>query len=474
MGEENDKPTTLGHAGAKPSVNTDDLEPGTQVGRYVIESLRSRGGFASVYKARHDTLGRISAIKVLHHALAASSNVIKRFEQEAQAVNRIRHRNIVDIFEIGDLLDGRPYIVMEWLEGRDLEEELQQQGPLPIERVVAIFEELGAALTAAHRSGIIHRDLKASNIVLVGADREVKLVDFGIAKIIDSELGPGNDFSSSGMRVGTPWSMAPEQIRGGPIDARTDVYALGVLIFQLVTGKLPFRAPTPVEVQSMHLSATPPLASDHAAVPTAIDSIIARAMRKNPNERYQSVEAMVQELRHAAANEPIATGPRTSLAFGIHVEARIAPGAAGDDAFDDVERVMAEVYAAAEHEGLLVVLETSNAIVLASLLPSDPITAREQRRQLLDTTLDLGRRLDLRLDKHSAVDIAIATHVDLVTSERGDDGLRITSGELLRLATWTGRRPHGVFATRAVLADLERDFTIEEIDEVSLRVLPRA
>src|SRR5262245_37814049 len=225
----------------------DDLPPGASAGDYVIESRVASGGCGTVYVATHALLGRRAAVKVLHGRLAASPQMVERFVREARAANIIRHPGIVDIFEFGALSDGRPYFVMELLEGTDLDTLLRMRGRLAFDEVLEILEPVVEALEAAHAAGIVHRDLKASNIMLLnsGGPRAVKLLDFGVAKLLVPEPG-AEALTSMGQRLGTPVAMAPEQIRCGPVDARTDVYALGVLIFQMLTGRYPFAGADPV------------------------------------------------------------------------------------------------------------------------------------------------------------------------------------------------------------------------------------
>ncbi|HEY5925791.1 MAG TPA: serine/threonine-protein kinase [Kofleriaceae bacterium] len=323
----------------------EDLGIGARVGHYIIEELRGRGGFATIYRARHQTIGRIAAIKVLHRRLITSTKIVQRFIQEARATNMIAHPNIVDIYELDELPDGRPYLVMEWIEGRDLDQELRARGRLSTNEALALLEDIAAALGAAHAAGIVHRDLKASNVLTIpsGAWFAIKLVDFGIAKLLDGDEGRRSDVSSTDARLGSPTNMAPEQLLSHPVDARTDIYSLGVLAYQLVTGRLPFNASTIVELQEMHLHMQPPRASDIAPVSPAIDAVIQRCMEKAPGARFQSVDELMAALRRAA-EEPQAR-ERVVTAVALHVD--VAPPEAVEiewSAFSaDCERVLAEV-----------------------------------------------------------------------------------------------------------------------------------
>ena len=275
-----------------------DLGVGAVIGDYVIEDLRSRGGFASVYRAKRASDGRLAAVKVLHYHLASSAVMTERFRQEADTVNRIRHPNIVDILDFGELRDGRPYFAMEWLSGRDLNEELAKRGRFSPAEALHVVERLADGLAAAHRVGVVHRDLKASNVLLVSGEGGpiVKLVDFGIAKLLDS---PGVKLTSTGTRLGTPHYMAPEQILGEEVDARTDIYAFGVLLFNMLTGAFPFDSPSPVKIEEMHLRQAPPAPSTRVALSPAIDAVVLRCLHKLSAMRYPSADAVAADFRAA-------------------------------------------------------------------------------------------------------------------------------------------------------------------------------
>ena len=224
-----------------------DFGPGAIIGDYVVEERHTRGGFAVIYRA-HAVAGgadRPVAIKVLRRDLA-TTETLRRFEREAETLKRLRHPNIVEFLDYGQLTTGQPFMVLEWLEGRTLRAEIDQRGPLAPSDALAILEELGGALEAAHALGVIHRDIKADNVMALpqGEWFTVKLLDFGIAKLTLPELRA--DMSTTIGVVGTPMTMAPEQILGEAVDPRTDVYGLGLLLYQLVTGRLPFTGRTPL------------------------------------------------------------------------------------------------------------------------------------------------------------------------------------------------------------------------------------
>lgn len=231
-----------------PSVEEDvplTLEPGVDVGGYVIDGELGRGGMGVVYSAKHPVIGKRAAIKVLKPALSNNPATIERFIQEARSVNAIGHPNIVDIFAFDVLPDGRRFLVMDLLDGESLRKRVKR-GPLPLQEIVIVIDEIASALDAAHGKGFIHRDLKPDNVFLVAHPGrfDVKLLDFGLAKLMPTSglLSARAYRTATGAQLGTPDYMSPEQLRGEKdIDHRTDIYALGVVAFELVTGKRPKR-----------------------------------------------------------------------------------------------------------------------------------------------------------------------------------------------------------------------------------------
>ncbi len=285
---------------------------GRTVGNYVIGKLIGQGGMGAVYLAEHPRIGRKVAVKVLLPQLSQSAELVQRFFNEARAATAIANEHIIDVLDFGELDDGASYIVMEWLEGRSLAELLREQKKLPLDRVIRIARGIGEALTAAHANGIVHRDLKPDNIFLVrkGGDPEfVKVLDFGIAKL----LADGADLKTrTGAIMGTPHYMSPEQCNGTNVDERTDVYALGVILFEMLTGRLPFEAGGLAELLVAHLSKPPPpLRSLDTTIPPVVELAVLQALEKDRARRFQSVEALVAALGGTSPTVPpvVATQP---------------------------------------------------------------------------------------------------------------------------------------------------------------------
>src|SRR5215813_7439673 len=260
------------------------------VDKYRLDALVGMGGMGAVYSAVHLSTGRQIAVKVLLPNLAIGNpRLIELFEREARVVGRLRHENIVDIIDAGRTTDGIAYIAMEWLEGHPLEEEIQRGGPLSFQRVSEILRQVASALEESHSQHIIHRDLKPSNIFLVkraGGREQVKVVDFGISKSLGDTAG-----SPVSSVMGTPQYASPEQFKlGENIDSRTDIYSLGVMLFQMLTNALPFNDTTISALIHKHLNEPPPpLRSLRPDVPPAVEDLVGRILAKQPSDRPQRV-----------------------------------------------------------------------------------------------------------------------------------------------------------------------------------------
>ncbi len=265
---------------------------GRTLGRYRLLKGIGQGGMAEVYLAEDERLERQVAIKILPAALAREGNFLARFEREARSAARLHHPNILQIHDFGQQ-DGITYLVMPYLPGGTLAQRIAQaRGPLPLDKVVLWTSEMASALQFAHSQGIIHRDVKPGNMLMADGDHIV-LSDFGIAKVVNDST----NLTMAGSTVGSPDYMAPEQANGEP-DYRSDIYSLGVVVFQMLTGRVPFTASTPVQVMLMHVQATPPTPrSFNPALPPQVDAVIKRAMAKRPAERYQSANELAASFR---------------------------------------------------------------------------------------------------------------------------------------------------------------------------------
>ena len=277
---------------------------GTEVGRYRIARLLGVGGMGQVYLAVQPMIGSRVAIKVLSNECTRIPELLERFFAEARAVNMIKHESIVSVIDMAQLPDGRPYIIMEFVEGQTLGE-IVRGGIAPIGGVVQVMTEMLSALGAAHALGIVHRDLKPDN-VLITAEGHAKVLDFGIAKLAPGLSNVMSPRTATGALLGTPAYMAPEQISGaGTVDARTDLYAVGVVLFEAVTGRPPFQGETLYDLMHAHLEVAPPSARAlRPDLPVAIERVIMTALEKLPARRFQNAAAMTQALHDAARDLP--------------------------------------------------------------------------------------------------------------------------------------------------------------------------
>jgi serine/threonine protein kinase len=281
------------------------LEPGTLVGEFQIEGLLGEGGMGHVYLAVHPLIAKRAAIKVLRPELSRDPQMLERFVLEARAVNEIQHPNIVDIFAFGALDDGRHYFVMECLRGTSLRT-LLEAGRIPLNDACEILTAISNALAASHAIGIVHRDLKPDNVFLTeikdSPNRIVKLLDFGIAKLVQ-----GNDRmdqTATGVFIGTPMYASPEQSRGDRVDHRTDLYALGVMAFELLTGRLPFEGNTGTEIAAKHLlEPAPSIMKLVPNIPRRLARLVDGMLEKDPARRPR-LEDVREAFRDVAAMPP--------------------------------------------------------------------------------------------------------------------------------------------------------------------------
>jgi len=296
---------------ALPGVATPTLTIGTIVGaRYEIVGTLGKGGMGMVFKAKDRVLDEVVALKILRPDVAGSGEMAQRFRREIKLARKVRHRNVCGIYEY-DEEKGLAYIAMEYIEGIDLKRMLRERGGLPPAEAFDVAIQLARGLEAIHEIGVIHRDLKTAN-AMIDNHGVVRLMDFGIAKKYDTDGSVGA--TAVGHIIGTPEYMSPEQARGEKIDYRSDLYALGVMVFELFTGKVPFQAETPIATIFKHLQDPPPLDGPAAAaLPATVIPVLARCLSKDPETRYPNAEAVVDALRAAQAEAFPGGGATTAL-----------------------------------------------------------------------------------------------------------------------------------------------------------------
>jgi serine/threonine protein kinase len=273
-------------------------------GQFLVLEKIGTGGMGSVYKASQPAMNRMVAIKILHPKLANRKDLTSRFRREARAMSQLTHPNTVKVFMYGEMEeDGSLYIVMEMLEGKNLNQAVRKDGPIPRERAIPILIQVCGALQEAHDLGIVHRDLKPENIFLArqGGQDYPKVLDFGLAKVTERQMQPGSlILTQEGMVFGTPEFMSPEQAQGKTLDARSDIYSLAVILYEVLTGKLPFSAKSPMEHIQKHVTEPIIPLSERVAdkqFPPGLDAVLARALAKKPEQRYQTAAEFAEALR---------------------------------------------------------------------------------------------------------------------------------------------------------------------------------
>jgi serine/threonine-protein kinase len=363
------------------------LSLGTLVGEYQIQDRIGEGGMGTVYSAIHPIIGKKVAIKVLSGKLAKNKNAIRRFILEARAVNDIQHPGLVDIFSFGRLTDGRHYYVMEFLEGRNLGDVLRERLRLPVVEAIPIFLEVGQALVAVHAKGIVHRDLKPENILLLsgaqGANQKVKLVDFGLAKLVEgvpAHLSVGSPRTAAGVNVGTPHYMSPEQCRATKIDGRSDLYSLGVLLYETLTGQLPFDGPTTLDIWQAHAEVPPqpPIEIAPDVVSPAMNALILRLLAKQPGQRLQNAA----EFCAALEGLPEALSGKSQPAAPVGVGVALPRGS------------HAVRLQASRHPGPCDELASTMEDLPVVQLPEAPFTEDDRRQEIEDLRSTLGLHIE--------------------------------------------------------------------------------
>ncbi len=283
-----------------PPIRVDMYVGSTFDNRYVIDEPLREGGMGLVYKGTHKGIGKAVAIKVLREDMVSDPEMLKRFRNEARAVSLIESPHIIDITDYGILPDGARYYVMELLEGESLGDLLARTGPMHFAKLIHIAKQIAMGLGAAHKAGIIHRDLKPDNVMIIRFGQEetfVKVLDFGIAKVASDS----QKLTKTGAVFGTPLYMSPEQAAGIELDQRTDIYALGVIMFEMAAGRVPFNAENVMAILSQHMYKAPPsLRSLVEDIPEALEAIIVRLLAKKPESRYGSMDELVADLDQVA------------------------------------------------------------------------------------------------------------------------------------------------------------------------------
>ena len=417
--------------------------------RYEIQRGIARGGMAEVYLARDQLLDRPVAVKVLFAEYARDPSFVERFRREAQSAANLNHPNIVAIYDWGQER-GTYFIVMEYVRGRSLRDVIQVNGPFSARRTAEIGAEIAGALEFAHRNGVVHRDIKPGNVLLT-ADGDVKVTDFGIAR-----AGTGEALTQTGAVMGTAAYFSPEQALGHPVDGRSDVYSLGVVLYEMVTGQQPFAAESPVAVASMHVREQPPPPSTRAPdLPPDLERIILTAMAKDPDSRYQTADELRTDLLRFVRGQPPIGGPVTAMiADGTATAAAAATQAAPmatvhDDARERRRKRIGAFVAAFIGVGLVA------AVIIGLLLASGGggggAATREVPNVVNKSFADAERAIKLSGFKVDRNDVTTKQAPDLVLSQKPGAGEKLEKNGTvhLRVSKATFTMPNVVGKPRA-------------------------
>ena len=423
-----------------PSVG-EVFETGTVVGNYQIDGLHATAGYACVYRATNLDTGETVALKTMHEKLSHSAKHVERFRREYEALRTIQHPNIVKMLDFGLVEGSQPFFVMEWCSGPTLEA-LLAEGGFTLEEALPMIQQLVNALQAVHTVGMIHRDIKPANIILLPRASEtplLKLIDFGIATHSDSLRAEQTSLTSTGACIGTPHSMAPEQIFGAALGERTDVYAVGVVIYELLTGKKPFQADSIAEVVDMHLNVPPPKASSIAPVSPAIDHVIERCMAKRSEDRYPDIESVQVAFEKAATQQrqrPLSTSTSRN-AIGVHVDFDFLAMEedVDDEDFDRLDDLLEFAHEACAASGLRVALETGNGFLAVGLLPNDDSASSRVRLAAIEFARTVAREYGEEQDQ--AITLSIVVHAAPVKTELCGGITSFVGGDLLSVTKWS-------------------------------------
>jgi serine/threonine-protein kinase len=308
-----DATTLCPNDGVALEKDPDSLVGTTLAGKYRIDARLNEGGMGTVYRGCHVLMDKTVAIKVLRPSLAADEKIVARFSREARAASRITHPNAISVTDFGEDESGHVFLVMEYLSGKTLRHVIREEGPLPLARVVDITRQIGDALNAAHEQGVIHRDLKSDNIMLLDtmSGDHAKVLDFGIAKINEPEGEVDTGLTAPNLVIGTPQYMSPEQCsQDSEIDARSDIYSLGVILYEMLVGHVPFSGDSPTIVMMKHLQEpVPSVLEERSDLPASVARVVARAMAKVKDNRYQTVAELIEDLTIAAGMTIHRIGP---------------------------------------------------------------------------------------------------------------------------------------------------------------------
>jgi eukaryotic-like serine/threonine-protein kinase len=403
--------------------------------RYEVEELLGQGGMARVFRGTDRVLNRIVGVKVLSPQFASDDQFVARFRREAQAAAALNHPNIVSVYDTGDQGDVH-YIVMEFVEGRTLRDVIRQEGPILPERASEIAQAVARALAAAHEAGLVHRDIKPGNIMLT-RDGEVKVMDFGIAR-----TSTGDTLTQTAAVLGTASYLSPEQAQGSTVDARSDIYSLGCVLYEMLTGRPPFTGDTPVAIAYKHVREDPVHPSNlNPDVPPSLDAVVMKAMAKNPDNRYQTADEFRQDLERASAGlatvaTPLLLADPTEVVTGQAEGTAVMTGVPPDQEPERKRRWWIAVLVIL----LLAALGVAAYFLVQALLPTEPTGVQvpdvvgETEDDATQTLKDAGFEVEVEREFNEDV------RRNEVFEQDPEAGQRLERGETVTITVSRGER----------------------------------
>lgn len=393
-----------------------------------------------VYRAQRKSDGSVKAVKVLRREFCFDSLMLNRFEREIQAISMLEHPNIVKVYDVGQSSDGRPFYSMEFLRGQTLKEILQTPPRLSVHQAISFFSEVSYAISYAHEQGIVHRDLKSSNVVVIqqaDAEPRVKLLDFGVAKFLEPRPGQ-RGITRQGVMLGSTSAMSPEQVRGQPVDRRADIYALGVMLFELLTGELPFVASNPQDLLRMHIEQATPLPSQRHRPVYAFDAIVVRAMQKRREDRFDSARDLIDACQSALQRPGLRPSSVMHRVPALGLCARIeadpstldAPGVLKN--ISGIHKLIADAF---QESGLNHLISTMHAHLGLAILPESPSKKTALLSQAEQLLLDLSRKVDELPERDPALKVRMTLHVEDAEISSQDENF--IAGPILQFEDWS-------------------------------------
>lgn len=462
------KPATGEPANAAPTRPgpTGSGEAKLEIPGYQLFDIVGQGGAGVVFRAQRKSDGSVTAVKVLRREYCFDSLMLNRFEREIQAISMLRHPSIVEVYDVGQSNDGRPFYSMEFLRGKTLKETLQTPPRLSVHQAISFFSEVSYAISYAHEQGIVHRDLKSSNVVVIqkgDAEPRIKLLDFGVAKFLEPRPGH-RGLTRKGVMLGSTSAMSPEQIRGQPVDRRADIYALGVMLFELLTGELPFVAADPQDLLRMHLEQPAPLPSQRHRPVYAFDAIVAQAMQKRREDRFDTARDLVDACQSALQRPRLAPNSLMQRVPAVGLCARIEADTIALEKpqvlkyLASIKRLVGESF---QESGLTHLISTMHAHLGLVILPESPSEKTALLSHAEQLLVDLNRKVQELPEQNPALKVSMTLHIEDAEISSQDE--TFIAGPILQYEDWSMTSRESKHPTRITPLFIQTKSELEQV-----------